>query len=476
MKAGAVATTYDKALELNLDPAVYGTFAEIGAGQETANWFFRASGTAGMVAKTISAYDMTMSDAIYGRASRYVSRQRLVAMLDHEFGILLERLGPKRGSDTTFFAFCNTVRARGYRDTGECHGWMGIRFQLKPGEQPVEILLHVRLLDAATLDQMKALGVLGVNLIHAAFRHRSTLRRFVRSLVDNLGPGRIEVDMLKFCGSGFRFVDNRLCALELVASGLAQTAMFQPDGEVVQAAEALHKRPVLLLRGSFDPVLRLHLDMLEQGGRTFAECLEPGEAPRALELCEITMHNLLRSGDGGARVDQVDFIDRADALQALGKTVMVSDSPEFHRIAAVLRRHTQRPVGIVLSIGLLNELFKEKWAEHLAGGILESFGRLFKHDLSLLVYPWSNRKTGELVSAATFRPPPSQEHLYGHFLANRMVREVACGDPSLLRWTGRDVRRMQDAGDDAWRQWVPEEVIPVVERRMRGGAAQGSSS
>ena len=464
MKSAATASTYDKVLELNLDPEIYGTFAEIGAGQETANWFFRASGTAGMVAKTISAYDMTMSDAIYGRTTRYVSRERLVAMLDREFGILRERLGPQRGATTTFFSFGNTVRARGYQDTGECHGWLGVRFQLKPGEEPVEILLHVRLLDDVNLDQMKALGVLGVNLIHAAFRHRGRLRTFVRSLVDNLGPGRIEIDMLKFGGPGFRFVDNRLCALELVACGLAQAVLFLPDGSVVQAAEALYKRPVLLLRGSFDPVLRLHLDMLEQAARVFGEVLGPEEAPQVIEVCEITMHNLLRGG----QIDQVDFIDRADALQALGKTVLISDSPEFHRIARVLRRHTTLPIGIVLSIGLLNELFKEKWAADLGGGILESFGRLFKTDLSLLVYPWINRKTGEMVSASTFRPPEHWQHLYRHFLDNRMIREVACGDESLLRWTGRNIRRMQDDGDAAWRAWVPAAAVPVVERRGRG--------
>lgn len=475
MTGAAVSSTYDKALELNLDPAIYGTFAEIGAGQETANWFFRASGTAGMVAKTISVYDMTMSDAIYGRTARYVSRERLVAMLDREHSILQDRLGPQRGETTTFFSFCNTVRARGYRDTGDCHGWIGIRFQLRPREEPVDILLHVHLLDKEALDQMAALGVLGVNLIHAAFRHRNRLGRFVRSLVDNIAPGRIEIDLLRFGGGGFGFVDNRLCALELVAAGLAQAAMFRPDGEVVQAAEELYRRPVLLLRGSFDPVLRLHLDMLEQAGRVFGAGLPAGDAERLLELCEITMHNLLRSGG----VDQVDFIDRADALQALGKTVLVSDSPEFHRIATVLRRHTDRPLGIILSIGLLNELFKEKWSDSLAGGILESFGRLFKTDLSLLVYPWRNRRTGELVTAANFRAPDHLAHLYSHFTGNGMIREIRCGDLDLLGMTGRAVRKLMAAGDDAWRRWVPAAALPAAERRLRGtagGAAQASSS
>ncbi len=456
-------TTYDKALELNLDPLIYGTFAEIGAGQETANCFFRASGTAGLVAKTISAYDMTMSDAIYGHADRYVSAARLEAMLDHEYSILLERLGPKRGAETTFFSFCNTVRARGWKDSGECHGWLGIRFQMKPGDPPSDIILHVRLLDVRTIDQMDALGSIGVNLIHSAFRHRGHLRKFVESLLDNLVAGRVEVDLLKFTGHGYSFFDNRLCALQLVESGLTDATMFLPTGEVVQPAEALHRRPVLLLRGSFDPVMKVHLTMLEQAREGFTERLAECDQPKAIELCEISMHNLLR----GSGIDPVDFLDRADALQSLGKTVLVSSCAEFHRIAAFLNRCTDKPVGIILSIGLLNELFKPKWSENLAGGLLESFGRLFKEGVTLHVFPWKNRISGELVTAESFRAPLTSLHLYLHFLANQRILGVACEDESLLGHTGRDVCRMIAAGDMAWRDLVPEVAWPMAKRQAQ---------
>ncbi len=449
-----MATTLDKAQELNLDPGIYGTFAEIGAGQETANWFFRASGSAGMVAKTISAYDMTMSDAIYGKSDRYVSRQRLRQMLDHEYGILIERLAPKRGESTSFFSFCNTVRARGYLDTGECHGWLGLRFQLRPGDPPSEIFVHVRLLDETNAEQAEALGIVGVNLIHAAFRHRGHLGRFVNSLAENLRPYRVEIDMLKFHGHGYGFFDNRLCSLALVEAGLTEAAMFQPDGEVVQAAEALYKRPILLLRGSFDPVTRLHLQMMEQARMVFSTSLQPGDEERTIELCEMTMANLLR----GKTVDHVDFIDRCDGLQALGKTVLVSRYAEFHRIAAYLSRSTERPIGIVLSIGLLNELFKAKWSENLAGGLLESFGRLFKNQVALYVYPWKNRKTGELVDASSFVPPEDSRSLYRYFLETGRVRAVPVGDESLLQFTGRDIKEMISSGDAGWKDYVPAEA------------------
>ena len=458
-----IPTTYEKALELNLDPAVYGTFAEIGAGQETANNFFRASGSAGLVAKTISAYDMTMSDAIYGHAGRYVSASRLEAMIDHEYAILLERLGPKRGGDTTFFSFCNTVRARGWQDSGECHGWLGVRFQMKPGLPPSDIVLHVRLLDARAIDQMEALGTLGVNLIHSAYRYRGHLQKFVESLVDNLTTDRVEVDLLKFTGHGYGFFDNRLCALQLVESGLTEATMFQPSGEVVQPAEALYRRAVLLLRGSFDPVMNVHLDMLEQAKSGFLGSLNAEDRLTAVELCEISMHNLLR----GRGVDPVDFLDRADALQALGKAVLLSRCAEFHRVAAFLHRYTSRPVGIVLSIGLLNELFKPKWSDTLAGGLLESFGRLFKEGVTLHVFPWKNRKTGELVTAESFRAPEDSVHLYRHFLANGRIVGVPYEDDRLLAYTGRDVCRMIHDGDEQWRGLVPEVAWTMAQRHAQ---------
>ncbi|MGC6426101.1 MAG: TonB-dependent receptor [Akkermansiaceae bacterium] len=449
----------EKALKLNLDHSIYGTFAEIGAGQEVANWFFRASASAGTVAKTISAYDMTISDTVYGKCQRYVSQDRLIRMLDYEYELLEKRLTQERGDRSKFFSFCNTVRARAYQDTGECHGWMGIRFQPKSGAPSGTIVLHVRLLEEENVDQMEALGILGVNLIWAAYNHSKDLPSFVASLIDSLTPGRVEIDMLKFFGEPFKMVDNRLCALELVTQGHTPATVFLPDCEVVQAAEAFYKTPLLMLRGSFLPVTKLHLDMLAQSSEVFppegAALAENAQPVR--EVCEVSLSNLLRDGE----VDLVSFIDRVDALQALGKVVMISNCPEFHRVAAVLRIYTNQPIGLVLSIGLLNELFKEKWSENLAGGILESFGRLFKTGLTLLVYPWKNRANGELVTAETFRPPEHLQHLYRHFLENGMIRGVDCGDGELLEMTGRDILQAAHAGAK-WEKWVPEEAKDLV--------------
>lgn len=445
-------TSLDKALQLNLDPSIYGVFAEIGAGQEVANWFFRASASAGTVAKSISAYDMTMSDAIYGKSRRYVSRERVKAMLDHEYDILNERLAEERGADSTFFSYCNTVRARGYQDTAECFGWMGLRLQTKPGGPPGDILLHVRLLDKENVDQMEALGIVGLNLIHGAFHHRERLEDFISSLVENLAPGRVEIDTLKFLGEPFQYIDNRICALQLVTLGLTQTAMFLPDGEVVQAAEVLYKKPVLLLRGSFNPVMNLHLDMLEQAK------LLPHAGENAFEICEISMNNLLR----GETIDYLDFLDRVDALQALGKTVLISNCAEFYRIVAVIRRYTCEPVGVILSIGILNEFFKEKWSQHLDGGILESFGRLLKDQVRLLVTPWKNRKNGELITSQNFLAPEKYQSFYEFLRSNEHVVDLPCSDSRLLDWTPRDVVQFREDGDQRWKDLVPAEALGVM--------------
>lgn len=463
MSESKALSTYQKALAINLDESKYGVFAEIGAGQETANCFFRASGSAGTVAKTISAYDMTMSDALYGKANRYVSEARLQSMLHYEYDLLDQRLSPARGKDTTFFSFCNTVRARGYKDNGECHGWLGVRFQLKPGTAPCEIVLHLRLLDETNADQMEVLGKVGVNLIYAAFYYKDSLQTFVESLAETIIHGRVEVDMLRFSGEGFRYVDNRLCALQLVQSGLTDAAMFNKDGEVVQAADALYKRPIMLLRGSFNPVLKLHLDMMEQSRAVYSNVLSSEQMDRSMELCEISTNNLLRDGT----VDHEDFINRADALQALNKTVLISRSAEFHRIATYLSRYTAEPIAIILSIGLLNELFKEKWAVNLQGGILESFGRLFKNNVQLFVYPWHNTKSKELVTADNFKAPKNWQHFYEHLIENERIHAIGVGNPALLSMTSRKTLQLIESGVDGWEQWIPEEALVMVKRQHK---------
>ncbi len=454
MSSKAQAQTLDKALQINLTPSIYGAFAEIGAGQETANWFFRASGAAGTVAKSISAYDMTVSDTLYGPAKRYVSEERLKGMLSYEFTQLINRLGAKRGKDTCFFAFCNTVKAKGYRDNGPWHGWLGVRFQLKPEAAPSDLIIHVRMHDPNHDNQMDYLGILGVNILHSVFFKRDRLEEFIESLIDNLDPNLVEIDVVRFEGHGFSMVDNRLFALQLVKSGLTPATLFLADGQVAQAADALYKRPIVVMRGSFTPVCNLHMEVMNQVKKCFMEELDETQAGRCMEICEISMKNLLRGGD----VDHLDFLDRADSLKALGKNVLVTKMARFHRLSELLSQYTNEPIAISLSIGLMNELFKDKWTEDIPGGILESFGRTFRNKTRLYVSPWLNRSSGEFVTARTFRPPEQYANLYQHFLANKLVVDVPFFNEFLLRHTPRDIQRMIAADEDIWKKLVPVEA------------------
>lgn len=451
--------TLEKALAINLDPLRYGTIAEIGAGQEIANWFFRAGGAAGTVAKTMSAYDMTFSDEIYGRCDRYVSVKRLQAMLDHEFGILQQRLDEKRGDHTTFFALADTVRARGFRDvdSSACQGWMGVRFQNEPRGEIQQIVLHVRLLDDTNAEQASALGVLGVNLLTAAFYRRESLPEMLHALMEGLDRRRIEIDMLHVQGTEFSSAEfeDRVCALSLVEEGLADAALFGPDGSIQQAADVFYGKSVLLKRGSFDPVTRLHMDMLARGSQLFRQDFGD-EAKDCLEVMELTMNNLL-THEG--KVNKEDFLARADVLQALGKHVLISKYARFFRLSEFVTRHTRKPVGIVLGVPLFEELFQEKWYEEIPGGLLESFGRMLRNGLRLYVYPMARTGCDIIANARTANVPTEQRKLLEYLLEIGQVREIPEGDAALMRISSYEVREMWLHRDPRWQQLVPPEVL-----------------
>lgn len=451
--------TLEKALKLNLERSIYGTFAEIGAGQEIANWFFRAGGASGTVAKTMSAYDMTFSDEIYGKSARYVSRQRMLAMLDHEFQIVQQRLQEKRGADTAFFALANTVRARGWRDTHEeCHGWLGLRFQTAPMGPPNDIQLHVRLLDDSNHLQAEAMGILGVNLLHAAHHYRGELTTFLKSLLDDLRRKRLEIDLIDFSGPAFSSpaFEDRIVALELVRSDLADAALFGADGEIGQASDLLYKKPVLINRGSFDPITRVNLDMIERGAAAFAADFG-AKAEGHVEILEITMHNLLCMED--CTVEYGNFLARADILQALGKNVLISKYAEFHRLSAYLARHTREPIGIILGLPLFEELFNERWYLDLEGGLMEAFGRLLRNQVRLYVYPAGDPLTGQIRTASQARVSREQAHLLRYLLETGSVHEIREGLDECLFQTSANVRQMIQSGDPRWRGYVPQMVL-----------------
>src|SRR5437867_759501 len=455
MMTSELLNTGQKAQRINQDARRYGTFAEIGAGQEVARWFFRAGGAAGTVAKTISAYDMAVSDAIYGPTDRYVSRQRLHAMLGYEYDLLLERLREKRAAKTAFFVFANTVATR--REEGQ--GWLGIRFQAEPGADPSEILIHVRMLDKENLRQQEALGIIGVNLIHGTFYSHQAPESLIRSLLDNLTWERVEVDMIRFSGPAFGRVENRLMALQLVRQGLTEAAMFTAKGEAVQWAEVLYKKPVLVQRGSFHPVTMATLDVLERALEQFVGAPElKGEPP--VVLMEMTLRHLTT----GEMIEEKDFLQRADTLSALGKTVLVSNFRRFHRLAAYLSRYTNRPIGLALGASKLAEIFDESFYNDNEGRMLGGLGQLFKNPARLYIYPSIKLDSGAVITAENFPVAPHLKHLYAHLLENRFIEGIRNFNPALLRIRSQDVLGKIQSGEASWEKLVPPPIAEIIKR------------
>ncbi|WP_231742032.1 TonB-dependent receptor [Stieleria varia] len=456
--------TRQKALAVNLDPRYYGTFAEIGAGQEVVRWFFRVGGGAGTIAKSMSAYDMAVSDAIYGKASRYVCRERLEAMLDYEHKLNLDRLRDVRGDTTAFFAFADTVSARNFRGTNECHGWMGIKFQTHPRDQDSQIILHVRMLDVEAALQQEALGIVGVNLVHGAFALHHEPEELIASLLDGLSTSRIEIDMIEFSGIAFRNVDSRLMSLKLVELGLSGAAMFASDGTVLQPSEFFYKKPILVERGSFRPVCKVNMDMLRCANDAFSEV--PGNAGKQIvQVMELTMSNLRTDG----KIDLRDFLARADVLSACGMPVLISDYFEYYRLADYLSRYTNQNIAITMGAGSLVQLFDEKYYAELEGGILEAFGRLFKNGLRIYCYPLLDRESGELVTVDNLAIDPKLQQLYG-YLQDRGVINGLCGiDESCLEIFSRDVLQRIKEGDRRWETMVPDAVAEIIKTKRYFG-------
>ena len=461
--------TGQKALQINLDAKKYGTFAEIGAGQEVARWFFHVGKASGTVAKTISAYDMAVSDAIYGPSDRYVSRKRLQAMLDLEFDLLLVRLAKTRGSNCTFFAFADTVATKQSPKPGveEGQGWLGIKFQAHPLGDPSTIIIHTRLLDWEAPRQQEAVGVLGVNLIHAAFYQHTDPISLIGTLLDGLTSQRVEVDMIKFSGPAFTGVDNRLMALQLVEQWLTEAALFTADGESIIPGELLYKKPVLLERGSFRPLTNPMLDMLERAQEMFVK--EPalqGEPP--VTMFEMTLRQL-QVGDA---IDHRDFLDRVDTLGALGKPVLISNFLRYHRLVTYLSHHTQKPIGLPIGLVRLRDILDEKFYTDLPGGLMESLGQLFKNGAKLYVYPSLDKKTDRLTTVENLEVAPHLRHLYAHLVENQFIVDIKNYNADTLKIYSGEVLAKIHSGDESLSKLIPAPIFEVIKAKKLFGWRQ----
>lgn len=453
-------STKEKALKINLDSTIYGSFSEIGAGQEVSGNFFQAGGSSGTIALSHSAYDMKISDSIYGESPRYVSEQRLMAMMEHDYNNITQTLAHRK-DDTKFFAFADTIEALNYHKTNQGQGWIGLKFQTRPNGPVNTVVLHVLLHDNDNLLQQKAIGRLGVNLVYACFYHTHDINLFLASLLDSLGSERVEVDMLNISGSDFKHIDNRLLSLKMVKLGLSQIAMFDSTGRNVQAADKLYKKNILVLRGRFRPPTLVNVDMILSAYRQFRQDSDV-ERKKMEVLCELTLSNLHHEG---AEIDEVDFLERVDVLASLGQTVMITNFQYYYELVTYLSNVNRgRKLGVILGINNLEALFDKTYYKHLKGGILESFGRLFERNVKLMVYPSTTSHGDQLYTTENFEVNKRLYHLFQYLIDTGKIVDIKDVNSSLLTIFSDDVLEMIKNQDERWCDLVPNKVSKAIKR------------
>lgn len=448
-------TTKEKALQLNLDTRVYGTVAEIGGGQEVAAYFFKAGAASGTIAKTMSAYDMTFSDAIYGKCERYVSQEKLLRMLDREYSLLDQRL-THRAKKSTFFAYANTVEVINYDRSNVGHGWMGIRFQKHSGSPPNECIIHVSLKDRDAEWQQQVLGIIGVNLIHSCYNY-TTAEEILDSLVDNVRKDRFEIDMFSISGPDFHHVDNRLMTLKLVKNGLTKVAMFGPDKQVRLPSDIIYRKNAIVLRGRFRPVTHVNVDMMITGMRSFKK--ELGNARDIVPVVEITLKDLTLAGE----LDEQDYLDRVDLLCSLGQNVMISNYQEHYKLAGYLSQFIKdKTLGLIIGLNNLAQIFDEKYYQNLDGGILESFARLFGSNVKLFVYPSIDSSDGQIKNGNDFMPERHLQSLFYYFIENHKILSIPDAKLENLHIISDQILDMIEKGEDGWEDAVPNRVAESI--------------
>lgn len=450
-------TTEEKALSINLDQSIYGSFAEIGAGQEVAANFFRIGGSSGTIAYTHSAYDMKVSDNMYGKCSRYVCEDRLKQMLDKEFDNLQNTI-PQRAEKSRFFAFANTVESLNYHKTNQGQGWVGIKYQLTKGGKANEIILHVKMHDNSHQEQQKSLGILGVNLIHAAYTKYEKITEFLDDLSYRLPKDKLEIDMCSVKGPDYEYVDNRLIALLLVKRGLTDATIFDQTGRIIQASEALYKKNIFLMRGRFRPATKVHVDMVSTGLDMFLKDKEV-DPEKVQVLLELTLKDLTADG----KISIKDFLDRADLLNSMGYTVMISNYLKHYKMIEYLSDFAKgHKLGVVLGVYNLQTIFNEKYYDNLSGGLLEAFGRGFGRNIKMFVYPAINVETGNLYTLDNFELKPHLQGLLHYMSKTDKVAAIEHYNEDLLKIFSDDVLAKIKAGISDWEEDVPVEVMKAI--------------
>ncbi|MEN8704072.1 MAG: TonB-dependent receptor [Polaribacter sp.] len=462
----SVPTTKSKALRINLNSDIYGTFAEIGAGQETARNFFRSGAASGTIAKAMSAYDKDFSDAIYGveTDNRYVTESRLKKMLGHEIGLMEDRLSRQKHPNKLFFSYANTVTTIDFARKFKGHGWVGIRFQLDPLEDYNEIVLHLRFKETDARLQQETLGILGVNLIYGAFYLNDNPKELIKSFYDNLGSHQLEIDMINFSGPRFMYVDNRLMSLQLLKNGMTNAVMFGPDGNNLLPAQVLYKKNILALRGSFRPVTKVNMNMFEQSKKMFLQEDKVVESKTQI-IFEITLSNLSAEG----KINERDFLDRAELLCSLGQNVMITSFQQYFKLVEYLSEFTKERMALAMGVHNMVQIFDEKYYRDLSGGILEAFGKLFYRDLKVYMYPYHDQENDDYITSENLKVHPRMKELYKFFKNNGKVLDIQEFDKNILDIFSRTVLKMIKKGEEGWEPMLPEGISEIIKQKRLFG-------
>ena len=461
----SIPTIKQKALKINLNDDIYGTFAEIGAGQETVRQFFRVGGASGTIAKSLSAYDKAFSDAIYGIEDdkRYVTQNRLRKMLVQETGLIEKRVGRKDNPSKMFFCYANTVATIDFAKKFKGHGWVGIRFQIDPKDDYNEIILHVRFKENIARQQQETLGILGTNLIYSAFYKHNEPKKIIKYLYDNLDKEQLEIDTINFSGPVFKGVDNRIMSLELVKNGLTEAVLFGPNGQNILPAAALYKKNILALRGRFRPVTKVNEDMYVKSLKLFLKEKKVKEE-NTVVIFEITLADLENKGE----IDEKDFMDRAKLLGSLGETVLISNYKEYYRLVEYFSLYTDKKIGLCMGVNNLIEVFDPKYYIKLSGGILEAFGKLFFKKLKVYLYPVIS-EDGEIITSENLKVHPRIKELYKFSKFNGKVVDVENYDKDSLRIYSEKVLEHIKRNKKGWEKLLPKSVASKIKKQKLFG-------
>lgn len=451
----------DKALRINLNRDIYGSFAEIGAGQETVRHFFRAGGSSKTIAKAMSAYDKSFSDAIYTVEDdkRYVTESRLKKMLKYETELIEERISREENPTKTFFSYANTVATIDFAKQFKGHGWVGIHFQTKPSEEYSEIILHIQFKETDSKLQQETLGILGVNLIYGAFYQHHDPKKLINALYDHLDKDQLEIDSISFSGPAFQEVDNRLMSFYLVKNGMTESVMFGPDGKSLLPATSIYKKNILAIRGSFRPVTVVNMNMYKKSYSMFLEQYNL-EEENTLVIFEMTLSNLLHEG----HVDEKDFLHRAELLCSLGQTVLISNFKEYYRLVEYLSQYTKEKIALTMGVSSLLNIFDEKYYYNLNGGILEALGKLFYRDLKIYLYPMKN-ENGEIITSENLKVALHIKDLYKYFKKAGKIEDIKNFKEKNLGIFSRDILKQIQCGEPGWEEALPKGVALLIKEK-----------